>query len=172
MEKHMYTSGFPGGSNGKESACNVGDPGSITGFRMTTPKMAFSLPSPNFNSSPKVQCMGVIGRRWGVLPIFSIVLLQTFSSQNLKQRQMSCFLRKSTVETGRWLHHSLVTETSGQYCKHSWEAVQFSGVCRMARNYYKAASGLACRSQDCPPAVITRSTPGSIAGSLVHADTS
>ena len=32
MEKHMYTSGFPGGSNGKESACNVGDPGSISGL--------------------------------------------------------------------------------------------------------------------------------------------
>ena len=24
--------GFPGGSNGKESACNVGDPGSISGL--------------------------------------------------------------------------------------------------------------------------------------------
>ena len=43
MEKHMYTSGFPGVSDGKESACNVGDPGLITGFGMTTPKMAFSL---------------------------------------------------------------------------------------------------------------------------------
>ena len=31
MEKHMYTSGFSGGSNGKESACNVGDPGLIPG---------------------------------------------------------------------------------------------------------------------------------------------
>ena len=25
--------GFPGGSDGKESACNAGDPGSIRGFR-------------------------------------------------------------------------------------------------------------------------------------------
>ena len=27
----MTTQGFPGGSDGKESACIVGDPGSITG---------------------------------------------------------------------------------------------------------------------------------------------
>ena len=26
---HTHTEGFPGGSDGKESACNVGDPGSI-----------------------------------------------------------------------------------------------------------------------------------------------
>ena len=26
-----YASGFPGGSDGKESACNAGDPGSIPG---------------------------------------------------------------------------------------------------------------------------------------------
>ena len=30
--KFIYkTEGFPGGSNGKESACNAGDPGSISG---------------------------------------------------------------------------------------------------------------------------------------------
>ena len=28
----IYLIGFPGGSDGKESACNVGDPGSIPGF--------------------------------------------------------------------------------------------------------------------------------------------
>ena len=28
-------SGFPGGSEGKESACNVGDPGSIPGLART-----------------------------------------------------------------------------------------------------------------------------------------
>ena len=28
----MYTLGFPGGSDGKESACNVGYPGSIPGL--------------------------------------------------------------------------------------------------------------------------------------------
>ena len=27
----LLTSGFPGGSDGKESACSVGDPGSIPG---------------------------------------------------------------------------------------------------------------------------------------------
>ena len=27
----VYIKGFPGGSDGKESACNVGDPGSIPG---------------------------------------------------------------------------------------------------------------------------------------------
>ena len=30
--------GFPGGSNGKESACNVGDPGSIPGSRRSPGK--------------------------------------------------------------------------------------------------------------------------------------
>ena len=29
----LYTWGFPGGSDGKESACNEGDPGSIPGLR-------------------------------------------------------------------------------------------------------------------------------------------
>ena len=28
----MESSGFPGGSNGKASACNAGDPGSIPGL--------------------------------------------------------------------------------------------------------------------------------------------
>ena len=28
----MATKGFPGGSDGKESACNAGDPGSISGL--------------------------------------------------------------------------------------------------------------------------------------------
>ena len=28
---HIYTMGFPGGSDGKESACNMGDMGSIPG---------------------------------------------------------------------------------------------------------------------------------------------
>ena len=27
----LYTNGFPGGSAGKESACNAGDPGSVPG---------------------------------------------------------------------------------------------------------------------------------------------
>ena len=29
---YMYTMGFPGGSDGKESACNAGDLGSIPGL--------------------------------------------------------------------------------------------------------------------------------------------
>ena len=29
---HTHTEGFPGGSDGKESACNVGDPGLIPGL--------------------------------------------------------------------------------------------------------------------------------------------
>ena len=29
--------GFPGGSDGKESACNAGDPGSIPGLEQLTP---------------------------------------------------------------------------------------------------------------------------------------
>ena len=29
---HTHTEDFPGGSNGKESACNAGDPGSILGL--------------------------------------------------------------------------------------------------------------------------------------------
>ena len=30
--KHPFIMGFPGGSDGKESACNAGDPGSVTGL--------------------------------------------------------------------------------------------------------------------------------------------
>ena len=29
---HMVILGFPGGSDGKESACNAGDPGSVPGL--------------------------------------------------------------------------------------------------------------------------------------------
>ena len=29
---YIYTVGFPGGSDDKESACNAGDPGSISGL--------------------------------------------------------------------------------------------------------------------------------------------
>ena len=31
IHMNVYIWGFPGGSDGKESACNVGDPGSIPG---------------------------------------------------------------------------------------------------------------------------------------------
>ena len=33
IESHIYLSGFPGGSDSKKSACNAGDPGSISGSR-------------------------------------------------------------------------------------------------------------------------------------------
>ena len=32
----LTLTGFPGGSNGKESACNVGDPGSVPGSGRST----------------------------------------------------------------------------------------------------------------------------------------
>ena len=32
MHQALFTKCFPGGSDGKESACNAGDPGSIPGF--------------------------------------------------------------------------------------------------------------------------------------------
>ena len=34
--------GFPGGSDGKESACNAGNPGSVSGLGISPPP-AFSL---------------------------------------------------------------------------------------------------------------------------------
>ena len=33
LSPHLFTTGFPGGSDSKESACNVGDLGSIPGSR-------------------------------------------------------------------------------------------------------------------------------------------
>ena len=31
--KSKFDKGFPGGSDGQESACNAGDPGSVSGLR-------------------------------------------------------------------------------------------------------------------------------------------
>ena len=39
----VYIKGFPGGSDGKESACNVGDPGSIPGSGKSLGKLLFFL---------------------------------------------------------------------------------------------------------------------------------
>ena len=33
IDLHIKLVGFPGGSDGKESACNLGDPGSLSGWR-------------------------------------------------------------------------------------------------------------------------------------------
>ena len=40
--------GFPGGSAGKESACNAGDPGSVPGLGSSIPWRRDGLPTPVF----------------------------------------------------------------------------------------------------------------------------
>ena len=46
------TVGFPGGSDGKESACNVGDPDSIPGFgRSTGEGKGYPLQCPGMGNS-------------------------------------------------------------------------------------------------------------------------
>ena len=55
---------FPGGSDGKESACNVGDPGSIPGSRISlgegngNPLHYFCLKNPCTEESGKLQSVG------------------------------------------------------------------------------------------------------------------
>ena len=60
----LYILGFPGGSDGKESACNVGDLGSITGFEKNwrrswqpTP-VFFPGESPQTEEPGRLQSMG------------------------------------------------------------------------------------------------------------------
>ena len=47
----MFRRGFPGGSDGKESACNAGDAGSISGARKIPGRTEW-LPTPAFLGFP------------------------------------------------------------------------------------------------------------------------
>ena len=58
-----YLTGFPGGSEGKASACNVGDPGSIPGLGRSprvgncNPFQYCCLENPMDGESGRLQCM-------------------------------------------------------------------------------------------------------------------
>ena len=65
----MYTNGFPGGSAGKESACNAGDPGSVPGTGRP-PREGISYPFQDSWASLVAQLVKNLPAMWETLVRF------------------------------------------------------------------------------------------------------
>ena len=108
----LQTSGFPGGSDGKESACSAGGPGYIPGMRERQPTSVF-LPQ-EFHGQ-----RSLVGYSpWGC-KVSDMTEWLTFTVH------LSFFLcNKGVILDERWHMKAVSTESGSQNTKDIWKEIQ------------------------------------------------